>query len=230
MFALEQSLGPASPFWSRHNYGSVGFFSYLYDLSAPPRSCVEQAIQRLHAIALRAGSGKSKDLRHTGKRRHNAIAAVAATSSVSEAHWSSSERKEVGSGDAEAGVDSQQQQQHQHNSKKQQEKKEAAEVQDEADAAAAEAAEAEAAAYSADKDISEATVAEWWVHSRPHRWGHQLHFDSDDEGRNGLRHPVLGSVFFVEGDVGGPTLMTNQRLGDQHLADQGCLIYPRTNR
>ena len=27
---------------------------------------------------------------------------------------------------------------------------------------------------------SEATVAEWWVHSRPHTSGHQFHFDSDE--------------------------------------------------
>jgi hypothetical protein len=27
---------------------------------------------------------------------------------------------------------------------------------------------------------SEATQAEWWVHSRPHTSGHQFHFDSDE--------------------------------------------------
>ena len=27
-----------------------------------------------------------------------------------------------------------------------------------------------------------ATAAEWWAHSRPHASGHQMHFDSDDEG------------------------------------------------
>ena len=28
-----------------------------------------------------------------------------------------------------------------------------------------------------------ATTAEWWAHCRPHGSGHQLHFDSDDEGK-----------------------------------------------
>ncbi len=75
----------------------------------------------------------------------------------------------------------------------------------------------------------EATVAEWWVHSRYHNYGHQLHFDSDDEGRNGIRHPCLGSILFVTGECGGPTLITNQVLRGP-MADQGWLVEPSTNR
>jgi hypothetical protein len=78
-----------------------------------------------------------------------------------------------------------------------------------------------------------AKFAEWWAHCRPHPHGHQLHFDSDDEGRvrnNGKpRHPIVGSVLYLEGDIGGPTLVTNQRLGDP-LADHGWLVYPKENR
>ncbi|KAI9336622.1 hypothetical protein DFJ73DRAFT_798643 [Zopfochytrium polystomum] len=95
-----------------------------------------------------------------------------------------------------------------------------------------------------------ARVAEWWAHSRPHSHAHQLHFDSDDEGnrRTGAgkpRHPVFSSVLYLgdggddggEGEdnvedepcVGGPTLVTNQRLGDP-LADRGWLVMPRVNR
>ena len=32
----------------------------------------------------------------------------------------------------------------------------------------------------------EAKYAEWWAHCRPHCSGHQMHFDSDDEGRGGV--------------------------------------------
>ena len=39
-----------------------------------------------------------------------------------------------------------------------------------------------------------ATKAEWWAHCRPHPSGHQLHFDSDDEGHGGVRNPIATSV------------------------------------
>ena len=32
----------------------------------------------------------------------------------------------------------------------------------------------------------EAKYVEWWAHCRPHCSGHQMHFDSDDEGRGGV--------------------------------------------
>jgi len=76
----------------------------------------------------------------------------------------------------------------------------------------------------------EATKAEWWVHSRSHSYGHQMHFDSDDEGRNGIRHPIVGSILYVTGECGGATLMTNQTLRGSALANKGWLIAPRTNR
>jgi hypothetical protein len=87
-----------------------------------------------------------------------------------------------------------------------------------------------ACAVSVNPAVARARVAEWWVHSRPHSHGHQLHFDSDDEGRGGIRHPIQGSVCFVAGGVGGSTLVTNQRLAHSTLASQGWLVEPRTNR
>eukprot|EP00127_Corallochytrium_limacisporum_P002660 Clim_evm96s134 gene=Clim_evmTU96s134 len=57
---------------------------------------------------------------------------------------------------------------------------------------------------------------EWWVHKRPrHRKmkvmsGHPLHFDVDEETNDGgtTYHPIWSSVTFVEGDVGGQTIVT----------------------
>jgi hypothetical protein len=77
--------------------------------------------------------------------------------------------------------------------------------------------------------VKKARYAEWWTHCRPHSSGHQLHFDSDDEGQNGPRHPIISTVLFVQADIGGPTLITTQRIGD-HLSDQGWLAHPKENR
>ncbi|KAJ1552411.1 hypothetical protein HK405_011425, partial [Cladochytrium tenue] len=100
--------------------------------------------------------------------------------------------------------------------------------------------------------------AEWWAHARPHAHGHQLHFDSADEGRERVgplsrpRHPIVSSVLYLGMDpdppqlaageaaggdgaslyvdeVGAPTLVTNQRIGDP-LADRGWLVFPKVNR
>ena len=89
-----------------------------------------------------------------------------------------------------------------------------------------------------------ATVAEWWVHSRPHSSGHQLHFDSDETGLEGggkAEHPICSLIVYLGGDgdgdgdgddgpaVGGPTLVTDQRLAGP-LATRGWLCHPKCNR
>jgi len=78
--------------------------------------------------------------------------------------------------------------------------------------------------------VARARYAEWWAHCRPHASGHQLHFDSDDEGRGGLRHPIISSVVALTSGVGGPTLVTDQRLADGKLASKGWLVHPHRNR
>lgn len=84
---------------------------------------------------------------------------------------------------------------------------------------------------SAAKDCN---FAEWWVHTRPHSSGHQLHFDSDDEGlkrsvEGRPLHPICSTVLYLEEGVGGPTLVTDQLLGGG-LARNGWLCFPKTNR
>ena len=76
--------------------------------------------------------------------------------------------------------------------------------------------------------------AEWWVHTRPHSSGHQLHFDSDDEGlKRGVGgkpvHPMCSTVLYLEEGVGGPTLVTDQLLGGD-LARNGWACFPKINR
>jgi tetratricopeptide (TPR) repeat protein len=72
-------------------------------------------------------------------------------------------------------------------------------------------------------------VAEYWAHCRPHHLGHQFHYDSENEGHGELRHPLLSSVLYLQGNCGGPTVVTNQLLGGD-LADKGWLIHPKKNR
>lgn len=89
------------------------------------------------------------------------------------------------------------------------------------------------AACSKFPQTSECTVAEWWVHTRPHCSGHQLHFDSDEtkiEAGGAPHHPIVSTVLFVKGDgVGGPTLVTDQTLTGG-LATKGWLCHPKKNR
>lgn len=71
--------------------------------------------------------------------------------------------------------------------------------------------------------------AEWWAHCRPHSSGHQLHFDSDDEGCGGVRNPICSTVLYLSQDCGGPTLVTTQtRQGP--MADRGWLVHSKANR
>ncbi len=73
--------------------------------------------------------------------------------------------------------------------------------------------------------------AEMWAHHRPHCSGHQLHFDSDNEGRGEVKHPLVSSIIYLsEEGCGGPSLMTDQRLDDTQLAQNGWLSYPKLNR
>lgn len=82
-------------------------------------------------------------------------------------------------------------------------------------------------------DITEETpqYAEVWAHHRPHCSGHQLHFDSDNEGRGEVKHPLVSSIIYLsEEGCGGPSLITDQKLGDTKLAQKGWLTHPKRNR
>eukprot|EP00510_Aplanochytrium_minuta_P009881 CAMPEP_0184073378 /NCGR_PEP_ID=MMETSP0957-20130417/64078_1 /TAXON_ID=627963 /ORGANISM="Aplanochytrium sp, Strain PBS07" /LENGTH=106 /DNA_ID=CAMNT_0026374971 /DNA_START=182 /DNA_END=498 /DNA_ORIENTATION=- len=62
--------------------------------------------------------------------------------------------------------------------------------------------------------LKDAEYVEWWAHCRPHESGHQLHFDSADEGKNKVLNPISSAVLYIQGEVGGPTLVTDQRISD----------------
>jgi len=80
-------------------------------------------------------------------------------------------------------------------------------------------------------DVVNATAAEWWCHSRPHSSGHQLHFDSDDEGRGGVRNPIISTVtYLAPAGIGGETLVTAQATSATSLARTGHLCAGRRNR
>jgi len=77
--------------------------------------------------------------------------------------------------------------------------------------------------------VKTATIAEWWAHCRPHPDGHQLHFDSENEGQGVVRHPLVSIVLYLSEGIGGPTLVTNQKLGGT-LGTEGWIVFPKVNR
>lgn len=107
------------------------------------------------------------------------------------------------------------------------------------------------------KVAEKATVAEWWVHSRPYCNGHQFHYDSDETNTSdgeAPRHPLATCVLYCceagnDFIIGGPTLLTNQALPSsikdiheetksvtgpvqdpQVLATKGYICLPKHNR
>jgi len=83
--------------------------------------------------------------------------------------------------------------------------------------------------------VKEAKYAEMWAHNRPHASGHQLHFDSDDEGRGDvIKNPIISTVIYLSDDCGGPSLVTNQPFSsgpsEMTLATHGWLSYPQRGR
>jgi hypothetical protein len=77
---------------------------------------------------------------------------------------------------------------------------------------------------------SNAKFIELWAHNRPHASGHQMHFDSDDEGRGGVRNPIISTILYITEGAGGPSLVTNQKVTDSRVATQGWLAHPRSQR
>jgi hypothetical protein len=79
--------------------------------------------------------------------------------------------------------------------------------------------------------VKDCSAAEWWCHCRPHASGHQLHFDSDDEGRGGVRNPVCSTVLtLTERGMGGETLVTSQTSTSSTLCETGWLCQGQRNR
>ena len=64
------------------------------------------------------------------------------------------------------------------------------------------------------------------------------HFDSDDEGRGGIRNPIISTILYITAEddntqnvngrtiPGGPSLVTNQKLADIRLATKGYMAHP----
>lgn len=86
---------------------------------------------------------------------------------------------------------------------------------------------------------SSATYCEMWAHNRPGSTGHQLHWDTDNEGRDAtsIRHPIATAIVCLHPGSGllcggGPTFVTHQRLAATTTSaiSNGWLVCPTTNR
>lgn len=78
--------------------------------------------------------------------------------------------------------------------------------------------------------LSKTTCVEMWAHNRPHAAGHQMHFDSDNEGMGGVRNPIISTILYITSDTGGPSLVTNQKLIHRHLATKGWMSHAKEKR
>jgi hypothetical protein len=81
-------------------------------------------------------------------------------------------------------------------------------------------------------ELKHAKFVEMWAHNRPHASGHQMHFDSDDEGRGGvIKNPIVSTILYITDDGGGgPSLVTNQKCNSTTLATKAWLAHPKTQR
>jgi hypothetical protein len=78
--------------------------------------------------------------------------------------------------------------------------------------------------------VEHATYCELWAHNRPIPTGHQLHYDTDNEGHENIRHPLVTAIVYLNDGEVGPTLITNQRLVGGRPADRGWLAMAKSNR
>ena len=83
--------------------------------------------------------------------------------------------------------------------------------------------------------LHQCTHVELWAHNRPAVTGHQLHFDSDQEGQSAVvRHPLVSTVLYLSSESsmsgGGATLVTNQRRVSRHVAQTAWVCPPAPRR
>jgi len=77
--------------------------------------------------------------------------------------------------------------------------------------------------------LADCTCTELWAHCRPHASGHQLHFDTDNEGCDQeLQHPAVTCLLYLT--EGAPSLVTQQRVTSSRLAMQGWLCPAQAQR
>ena len=80
--------------------------------------------------------------------------------------------------------------------------------------------------------VKHASYCEMWAHNRDHATGHQFHFDSDNEGcTEVIRNPICSCILYLSDDnIGGPSIITNQRLTSNTLATKGWMCHPQLGR
>ncbi|GAB4822666.1 hypothetical protein N2152v2_009712 [Parachlorella kessleri] len=234
--SLQQGFRPSAAFWREHGYweeAGSGFFSYVFPLSDPPQHPVEHAIAHLRQQQLCLVAGEDEGSMccgpgdSAGVQQENRTGAAAVDASINEAgrevsdaspalpttppHGSCRSKGDSGSRSGQEilikGSSN--------------------------DGTICSGWERELAGR-----VGRASHAEWWVHCRGPADPHQLHFDVDEtclrRGRPhyALRHPLLGSLLFLEGCPAhhGSTLILDQIPKDEALTERGWLVQPAPGR
>ena len=170
---LQHVFRPSSPFWSEHQYNPIanssrtaGYFSYVYDLRELPSNSIEQIIcvlfEKVRKMFPSSTYDKNKIIQNNEININNDSKKDNVKDSILKKEMLPNKIK-MKKGENRVEKDK--------NEDKIVGEKGEDEVGNEVEVGKMGAGEGEECVY-----------AEWWVHTRPHSSGHQLHFDSDNEG------------------------------------------------
>ena len=156
---LQHVFRPSSPFWSEHQYNPIanssrtaGYFSYVYDLRELPSNSIEQIICVLFEKVKKMFPSIEYDKNKISIKKDSKKNNVKDSLLKKEMLPNKIKMKKG-------------------ENKVEKEENKDRNVGEKGDEEVEEEGEGEECVY-----------AEWWVHTRPHSSGHQLHFDSDNEG------------------------------------------------
>ena len=170
---LQHVFRPSSPFWSEHQYNPIanssrtaGYFSYVYDLRELPSNSIEQIICVLFEKVKKMFPSVKYDKNKTTHREERNVNKDSKKDNVKESLL----KEEIPTSKIKMKKGENKVEKEMNKNENVGEKGED-EVGYEVEVGNMGEGEGEECVY-----------AEWWVHTRPHSSGHQLHFDSDNEG------------------------------------------------
>ena len=172
---LQHVFRPSSPFWLEHQYNPIanssrtaGYFSYVYDLRELPSNSIEQIICVLFE--------KVKKMFPSNRYDKNK------TIYENKINVNKDSKKDSKKDNVKDGLSKKEILPNKIKMKKGENKVEKEENKNDNVGEKGEEEVGKEVGEMGEGEGEECVYAEWWVHTRPHSSGHQLHFDSDNEG------------------------------------------------